>query len=341
MAPGSQPTLSPAFATRSESRTRPDRAAADPAQFIARVRAFQLELLQIDQGKFTANGVQARIGEMLVSRAEFGPATVQTWTSPPQSLTLAAKTTAAAALWHGVDFRSSDILLAGPNTAVELVSKPGFGIAAMTFLGSALHRAAEQLGPGIFDGKPILMRSPALAAVDELRTLIDALLLGSSAPGYAVAAGPLAESEGLLRAATRALGGSVEIGLRNHGARRAQAVDRALPAIRKKPTEHLNLADLCRITGASERTLRIAFVERYTVPPARFMKAYRLNHLREDLAGLAAQGPRISQIANVWGFWHLGQLAQDYNNWFGELPSATYRRNLRQQRAPVSARREH
>jgi AraC-like DNA-binding protein len=313
---------------------RRDQAAADPAQFIARIRAFQLELLQIDQGKFAANGSQARIGEMLLSRAEFGPATVQTWTSPQQSLTLAVKTTAAAALWHGVDFHGTDVLLVGPSTAVELVSKAGFGIAAVTFLGSATQRAAELFGPSIFDGKPILMRSPALAAVDELRTAIEAPLLRASAPGH------LAGSEGLLRAAALALAGSIEIGPRNHGARRAQAVERALPAIRRKPTEHLHLADLCRITGASERTLRIAFVERYTVPPARFMKAYRLNHLREDLAGLAAQGPRISQIANIWGFWHLGQLAQDYNHWFGELPSATYRRNLRHPRGHVSARQE-
>lgn len=340
MAPGS-PTLSPTSPNHAEPRTWRGRVAADPAQFIARIRAFQLELLQIDQGKFAANGSQARIGEILLSRAEFGPATVQTWTSPQQSLTLAVKTTAAPALWHGVDFRSTDVLLVGPNTAAELVSKAGFGIAAVTFLGSASHRAAELFGPGIFDGKPILMRSPAPAAVDELRTAIDALLLDSSAPAYAVAPGRLAGSEGLLRAAALALAGSIEIGPRNHGARRAQAVERALPAIRKQPTEHLNLADLCRITGASERTLRIAFVERYTVPPARFMKAYRLNHLRQDLAGLAAQGPRISQIANVWGFWHLGQLAQDYNNWFGELPSATYRRNLRHPRAHISARREH
>jgi AraC family transcriptional regulator, ethanolamine operon transcriptional activator len=339
MAPVSQPTFSPAFPTRSESRTRPDRAAVDPAQFIARVRAFQVELLQIDQGKFTATGAQARIGEMLVSRAEFGPATVQTWTSPQQSLTLAVKTTTAAARWHSVDFQSTDILLAGPETAVELVSKPGFGITAVTFFGSALQRAAELFGPAIFDGKPILMRSRGLAAVDELRTAIDALFLGASAAECA--AGHHAGSEGLLRAAALALAESRRIGPRNHGARRAQAVERALPAIRKKPTEHLHLADLCRITGASERTLRIAFVERYTVPPARFMKAYRLNHLREDLAGLAAQGPRISQIANVWGFWHLGQLAQDYNNWFGELPSATYRRNLRHPRAHISTRREH
>ena len=31
----------------------------------------------------------------------------------------------------------------------------------------------------------------------------------------------------------------------------------------------------------------------------------------------------IQDIASHWGFWHLGQFAQDYRHLFGELPSDT------------------
>jgi AraC family ethanolamine operon transcriptional activator len=34
----------------------------------------------------------------------------------------------------------------------------------------------------------------------------------------------------------------------------------------------------------------------------------------------------IADIANRWGFWHIGKLAADYRTQFGELPSATRQR---------------
>jgi len=75
------------------------------------------------------------------------------------------------------------------------------------------------------------------------------------------------------------------------------------------------------------RTLHYAFVERYGLAPARFMKARRLNGARRDLCRIVSQETKISDVANKWGFWHLGQFAKDNRLWFGELPSETRRRN--------------
>jgi len=36
---------------------------------------------------------------------------------------------------------------------------------------------------------------------------------------------------------------------------------------------------------------------------------------------------KVADVANEWGFWHLGQLAKGYQNWFGELPSDTCARS--------------
>jgi len=38
---------------------------------------------------------------------------------------------------------------------------------------------------------------------------------------------------------------------------------------------------------------------------------------------------KIADVANKWGFWHLGQFAKDYRSWFGELPSEAYERRHR------------
>jgi AraC family ethanolamine operon transcriptional activator len=100
----------------------------------------------------------------------------------------------------------------------------------------------------------------------------------------------------------------------------------ALAAINDQPKEVLTVGDLCRIARASERTLHYAFRERFGLAPAHYMKARRLNGARDDLSRAQEPHTKIADIANKWGFWHMGQFARDYRAWFRELPSATYER---------------
>jgi AraC family ethanolamine operon transcriptional activator len=50
------------------------------------------------------------------------------------------------------------------------------------------------------------------------------------------------------------------------------------------------------------------------------------------VAGVRAElltGPvstAIADVANNWGFWHMGQFAHNYRKLFGELPSETLHR---------------
>jgi AraC-like DNA-binding protein len=83
---------------------------------------------------------------------------------------------------------------------------------------------------------------------------------------------------------------------------------------------------LCRIARAGERTLDNAFMERFGLSPALYMKIQRLNGARHDLSREHEPSMSITDVANKWGFWHLGQFARDYRSWFCELPSATYKR---------------
>jgi AraC family ethanolamine operon transcriptional activator len=100
----------------------------------------------------------------------------------------------------------------------------------------------------------------------------------------------------------------------------------ALAAINDRRGDILSIGDLCRIARASERTLDYAFMERFGLSPALYMKVQRLNGARRDLCGEHEPSTNIADVANKWGFWHLGQFARDYRNWFCELPSATYKR---------------
>lgn len=328
------PATLPPARPRLRGHREPDEPAADPLQFIARVRGFGLELLQIDHGPFAANGSQVCLGGVLASSVNLGRAAVQTWTSPARSFTIAVKTTGTSALWRGVALQASDILLIGPETEVELVTRAGFGAAAVTFFGDETRRAAALCGFDASSRKPKLIRSQQPLAVETLRTQIGIIL--SPRAGIAPGADGI---DHLLGCVMLAIVKSADIQPHISSNRRASAIELSLPAIKGRAGAPLKVADLCKIAKASERTLRSAFVEHYLLPPARFIKAYRLNQLRQDLAGLSMQ-EHITEIANNRGFRHLGQLARDYRRWFGELPSATHRRHLRRlaglERAPLN-----
>ena len=85
--------------------------------------------------------------------------------------------------------------------------------------------------------------------------------------------------------------------------------------------------DLCRKFPVSKRTLEYAFRERFGATPKKYIKALRLNQVRKMLKQKSSKSERITNIANRFGFWHMGQFASDYRSLFGELPSETRRRN--------------
>jgi len=87
--------------------------------------------------------------------------------------------------------------------------------------------------------------------------------------------------------------------------------------------ESLRVIDLCKVTGASVRTLHYAFLGHFGISPKTYLLTYRLNKVRNELRGADPSAIKIYDIANQWGFWHMGQFAADYRKLFGELPSET------------------
>ena len=54
----------------------------------------------------------------------------------------------------------------------------------------------------------------------------------------------------------------------------------------------------------------------------------RLNRVRVELMR-NQKFNKISDIANKWGFWHMGQFAHDYHKLFNEKPSQTNGRKFK------------
>ena len=90
----------------------------------------------------------------------------------------------------------------------------------------------------------------------------------------------------------------------------------------------LLIADLCRIVGVSERTLRNICQEQMAMSPHRFLALRRLHLARRALLRSDQQTATVTAIAMSHGVWELGRFAVAYKSLFGESPSATLRRSF-------------
>ncbi len=115
---------------------------------------------------------------------------------------------------------------------------------------------------------------------------------------------------------------------------RYRAVRKALDYIADHEGEAVTVRELCAATGVPVRTLNRAFNERFDIGPKAYLKRQRLAGVRRSLLS-AHPTAVIADIANRWGFWHLGQFARDYRSTFGELPSETLRNQGASEHWPV------
>ena len=82
----------------------------------------------------------------------------------------------------------------------------------------------------------------------------------------------------------------------------------------------ITVAQLCAEVSTSQSTLRRLFLAEFGITPKSYIKARCLSGVRDELSR-AAPETYIVDVANRWGFWHMGQFARDYRTMFSELPS--------------------
>lgn len=106
---------------------------------------------------------------------------------------------------------------------------------------------------------------------------------------------------------------------------RVAGLRRALELIEVRERDPLLVTDLVHAAGISQRSLEMAFRDRFGMGPKRYLLSRRLEGVRRRLLR-SSPGERIADIAGEWGFTHASQFATDYRLWFGELPSRTVAR---------------
>jgi transcriptional regulator GlxA family with amidase domain len=95
--------------------------------------------------------------------------------------------------------------------------------------------------------------------------------------------------------------------------------------LRGRLNEPVTMAQLSRLAGVSERTLRAAFHDVLGRSPKQFAIAQRLRAAREALRAADPETTTVTDIATAYGFFELGRFAGRYRETFGEAPSQTLR----------------
>lgn len=88
----------------------------------------------------------------------------------------------------------------------------------------------------------------------------------------------------------------------------------------------LQMPDLCRLIGVTDRTLRSCCAEFLGISPSRYVLLRRLQAVRSALRDAKPDLVNVAELARRHGFTELGRFAGAYRAAFGEPPSTTLRR---------------
>jgi AraC family ethanolamine operon transcriptional activator len=304
-------------------------------------RDWDLDFRQLDRGRLDGSVTQWVTPTLQLARASLSRRMHQRGTPPRRLRTFAIPTDPRAELyWHGHHVHGDRVRTHRPGAELESISAPGYDVLVVSVEDALLDEAASRIGQG---GLTRLLGGAARAALVTLPPgTMDLLRIGVARAletGLARPSGSSrwihAEIPALL---VRALGAAAVDGREPSTAGRARVVHEAMALVRGHGHELTSVSDLCRLVGATERSLQRGFREIAGVSPKEYLVAHRLDGVRRALRWADPSSTRVADIANEWGYWHMGQFAADYRRHFGEMPSETLRRQLAARRREADPR---
>ena len=108
---------------------------------------------------------------------------------------------------------------------------------------------------------------------------------------------------------------------------RRAVVQNAMDYIDDHLAERITLDDLANAVHMSARSIQQGFREELGTTPMAYVRERRLQRVNEELTdAIPADRVTVTQVAERWGFHHLGSFAVEYRKRWGEAPSETLRR---------------
>jgi len=279
---------------------------------------------QVEKGRVRAFGAAFGTEHCLAMRGEFSRSFRQAGSPPKGKVTLGFPDQEVAEFdWCGKIAHGGDIVNFSLESGFEGTTPTGFAGFAISFSDDLMAETAENLKIGAGSLKSI-KQTPVWGqnhrATKALRQQFF-MALGNANTRSGHKAVDLF-SQAAVGRILQLVSGTSAVDDTDNLTVRSKTTRRALDYIESNKTVALTVVELCRHTGVSAPTLYRGFEEQFGTGPKRFILVQRLTGARKDLL-TAGAGLSISDIANSWGFWHMGQFAAEYKRCFGELPSDT------------------
>jgi AraC family ethanolamine operon transcriptional activator len=307
----------------------------------AAVTDWDLDFVQLDAGPGSSALSRVSTPTFRIERFSFGRTYLQRGSSSPTMRTFGmVQPETRQSRMFGDELTDSDLAVFQAGGEFEAVSPPGFACLAISIDEERLDAAFESIqrtrgvgssvaGSGLsrVDRKllrPLWWRATGL--LDQLEARPDALERAELTEDAAFQL-PID-----LALAIQSAGGDAR---RPASRARDLALRRAVSFIEDNLGDPITVRGLCDEVGVGWTTLVQAFREHFGVTPKAYLRTVRLNRVRRDLLE-AEPETRIADVANRWGFWHMGQLAADYRRLFAERPSETKSRVLVSRRGAPS-----
>ena len=293
-------------------------------------KMWNLDFRQLAPGKFRGETLQIGVNGVHISDAQFCQSLQQKGVPPVgmRTITVPAKRDLRVE-WRGKKIDGDSLMIFPQGSELSAVSGPDFHVYTCSFHEDLLAIASESL---------------QMASVDEIAKGVEALRIGDAAMRplrsclsricQSIRADPDSLSDArLVQQLTFELPSRLIAAIhQGQGScpeasppKRQSAIARAEAFIEQHAAEGIGVRELCRVAGVSERTLQYAFLERFGIGPKEFLNAFRLVAVRRQLRAADPRTTKVADVANAWGFWHMGQFAADYRRRFEELPSDTLR----------------
>ncbi|MEP2534361.1 helix-turn-helix domain-containing protein [Shimia sp.] len=291
---------------------------AEPNE-INRLSPWEIDFRQIEPGPMETKVFQ-RSGELItLLEISMSRAVHQTGASPKGTLSVGLIHPNTLETWQGKDLSSTEMVTFGNTDPFDGVSRASFHGITLSIAQTEVERIAEAVGLGIPE---LLWNSgtPQIAAPGQspgnMRQAANRLL------GNVHSEMTRADEEEIILALLLSANTDPQTAHKSSPHKRARALNTALAFMVEHQHENLPISEICEMSGTSWRTLDRAFKDKFGFGPKSYYLRVRLNRARSRICA----GPehlRISDVANEYGFWHLGEFARDYRNMFGELPSQT------------------
>ena len=295
-------------------------------EFMEVAAGWELDFRQLGAGKLNASLSQVVCPDWSMGLACFDKAAYQQGLAIPGMRTFAfLQADAPDVDWCGHDFRPSTVAIFANNAEFRSISPPGFDVYTISFTSEQLAATCQRLG--IPDINETLSTYDETRLVEPLatRALVRMMQYATDAACSGVETGIDDARDRICEQLVMVVSPGKVLQTRFDGLAKERSFNRALDVIESRLDSPLTVADLALNAGASRRTLEYTFRDKLDVSPKTFINSQRLIRARRDLRNRDDEQP-IADIANRWGFWHLGQFARDYRRSFGERPSETSRR---------------